>query len=144
MQTQLSRRNTMNQKTKTTLKLASVAMIFCWIIGVNNAIAGQNTIYNLKVTIPFSSPNGSHSPAKMSFDVPTGTYYITLQVDRASWDKPGVADLVPIGLGANGGWKTGLGFVATKIHISGKSQLSIKFSTLAPAGARGRLKITRL
>jgi len=134
----------MNQKTKTTLKLASAMMVFCWIIGGNNAIAGQKTIHNLKVTIPFSSPNGSGSPAEMNFRVSSGTYYITLQVDRASWDKPGVADLVPIGLGANGGWKTGLGFVATKIHIKRNSHLCLKFSTLAPAGARGRLKIIRL
>ena len=134
----------MNQKTKTTLKIASAMMIFCLAVGGNNAIAGQKTINNLKVTIPYSSPNGSGSPAKMNFRVSSGTYYITLQVDRASWDKAGVADLVPVGLGANGGWKTGLGFVSTKIHISRRSQLSVKFSTLAPAGARGRLKITRL
>jgi hypothetical protein len=91
----------------------------------------------------------------MTFRVQPGTYYITLQVDRASWDSPGVADLVPIGLRAYGkdsggrirnktAWKVGVGFAAVQVRIGNRSTLCVRFSTLAPAGARGILKISRV
>ena len=119
-------------------------------------VAEEPVVSALKVVIPFSAPTGWPPAADMVFHVPAGTYYITLQVDRASWDHPGIADAVPVGLGAYGRdaggrrgvynrrpWHTGLGFVTTEIYIAENSSLHVVFSTLAPAGARGILNIVR-
>ncbi len=116
------------------------------------AAAPARVVDGLHVVVPFSGPTGWPPPAVMRFHVPAGTYYITLQVDRATWDHPGVADAVPLGIGAHGQdarrgvynrqpWRTGLGFVATQVYVAEDSVLYVSFSTLAPLGARGILTI---
>jgi hypothetical protein len=129
----------------------AVLVVLCLVFGTQELYAKDKVVQELKVMIPFSM-KGSPPPAEMEFPLPSGSYYISLQVDRASWDKPGIADLVPIGISAcgikdgkeynNTGWVTGLGFVATKTSLVGKSKLCVRYSTSAPAGARGILKIT--
>jgi len=115
----------------------------------------EPVVQDLQVVIPFSNPWGHPPPGEMWFSVPPGTYYITLAVDRASWDVPGVADAVPIGLGAYAmdrsrrrynrqPWRAGLGLVSTQIYVSKASRLFVVFSTSAPLGARGILNIVRI
>ena len=130
-------------------------LVLCLVACTVLAGARGKIVFNEKVVIPFSNLRGWPPPTTMQFPVSPGTYYITLQVDRAHWDAIGIADAVPIGIGAYGldkkgrkynnqPWRTGLGFVTTKLYISDDSRLRVVFSTLAPAGARGVLKITRL
>lgn len=122
------------------------------------ASAGEKVVEDRLVTIPFAAPGGvAGRSADMTFRVPVpGTYYISLQVDRASWDAPGIADAVPIGLGAHvlkfqgqkpynpTPWNTGLGLVTVEIYVADAQDfLQVNFSTSAPLGARGKLTIEK-
>ena len=131
-----------------------VGLLVLWLVfGAQGLYAKDKVVHELKVMIPYSM-KGSPPPAKMEFPLSSGSYYISLQVDKASWDKPGIADFVPIGISACGikdgkeynktGWVTGLGFVATKTNLVKKSKLCVRYSTSVPSGARGILKITRI
>ena len=113
--------------------------------------SAAETIYQLEVGIPFSGPWGRPAPETMYFSVRPGRYHITLEVERAPWDPVGLNGGVPIGLKAfameghrkynETRWETGLWKVTTYLYVPEDSQLYVVFSTSAPLGARGILKI---
>ena len=117
--------------------------------------SSQKDYYQMEVLVPFTNGSGYQSPqAIRRFHLPSGQYHITLKTVRASWDAPGIADAIPLGLGAwcyqgnritnRYSWKTGSGFVEKNIYLPEGYNLAVAFDALAFPNARGLLTIQRL
>lgn len=134
--------------------LIASAVISIILLGGNPASA-DDYHREMPVVIPFANANGwPNGPARIEFQVPGGTYYITLEVNQTPVDVVGVASVVHIGLEAYTvdtmgnysctGWQTNFWRVQTSVSISGDGILGVQFSTIAPLGAAGTLTVDRL